>query len=119
MARQYPGRKQINLKIAISSTGRDLGSEMDAHFGRCPYFILVDPDTMHFEALDNTGLTASTGSGIAAAQLVASLGAGLVLTGVCGPNASNALSAAGIKTINGLSGKIEDIIARYQAGSLV
>ncbi len=103
------------MKIAISSTGKDLDSDLDPHFGRCPYFIIVDLETMKFEALDNTGLTAPTGSGIAAAQLVASQGVKAVLTGLCGPNASDALWAAGIKVIDGLNGKINDVLASYKA----
>jgi len=41
------------MKIAISATGPTLEDEVDPRFGRCPYFIIIDPDTMEFEALDN------------------------------------------------------------------
>jgi predicted Fe-Mo cluster-binding NifX family protein len=104
------------MKIAISAKGKDIEAELDDHFGRCPYFLFIDPDTMQYETLDNAGLTAPSGAGIAAAQFVAGQGVEIVLTGVCGPNASQALSGAGVKVITGLSGKISDIIARYKAG---
>jgi len=106
------------MRIAISASGKDLESELNDHFGRCPYFIFIDPDTMEYEALDNAGLQSPSGAGIAAAQFVAEKGAGVVLTGVCGPNASNALTGAGIKVIDGLSGKISTIIEKYKSGEL-
>jgi len=33
------------MKIAITSSGSDLKSEVDPRFGRCAYFILVETDT--------------------------------------------------------------------------
>lgn len=38
------------MKIAVSSTGKDLNSQIDPRFGRCQYFIFIDPETMEFEA---------------------------------------------------------------------
>jgi predicted Fe-Mo cluster-binding NifX family protein len=104
------------LKIAISATGPNLDAEVDPRFGRCQYFLIVDPDTMEFEALDNTNKMASGGAGIASAQAVAGKGVQAVLTGNCGPNASQTLSGAGIQIITGVSGKIKDVVAGYKAG---
>jgi predicted Fe-Mo cluster-binding NifX family protein len=36
------------MKIAVSSTGQTLESAVEARFGRCPYFLIVDPATMEF-----------------------------------------------------------------------
>ncbi|TET61977.1 hypothetical protein E3J48_05015 [Candidatus Aerophobetes bacterium] len=41
------------MKIAVSSTGQDLNALVDARFGRCQYFVIVDPETMEFEAAPN------------------------------------------------------------------
>ena len=46
------------MKIAISATGTTLDAEVDPRFGRCQYFIIVDPETMQFEALENSGAIA-------------------------------------------------------------
>lgn len=75
------------MKIAISATGPSLDAEVDPRFGRCQYFLIIDPDTMEFEAIDNTNKMASGGAGIASAQAVAQKGVQVVLTGNCGPNA--------------------------------
>ena len=39
------------MKIAISSTGKELDSNLDPRFGRAAYFISVDAETMDFEAV--------------------------------------------------------------------
>jgi hypothetical protein len=46
------------MKVAVSATGKDLNCQIDPRFGRCQYFIFINPETMEFEALDNEGLTA-------------------------------------------------------------
>ena len=82
------------MKIAVSATGPDMDAEVDPRFGRCQYFIIVDPETMEFEAVDNESAMASGGAGISAAQMIAGKGVEAVLTGNCGPNAYQVLSHA-------------------------
>ncbi|MBA7577556.1 MAG: dinitrogenase iron-molybdenum cofactor biosynthesis protein [Dehalococcoidia bacterium] len=106
------------MKIAISATGTNLDAELDPRFGRCQYFIIVDPDTMQFEAVANESATASGGAGISAAQMIAAKGVAAVLTGNCGPNASQVLYSAGIKIITSVSGKVKDAVQSYESGAL-
>jgi len=105
------------MKIGISSTGKTLDAEIDPRFGRCQYFIVVDPDTLIFEVLDNTGGMGAGGAGISTAQLFAGKGIEAILTGNCGPNAFEVLKAAGIKVITGVTGKVSDAIQKYKAGN--
>jgi predicted Fe-Mo cluster-binding NifX family protein len=102
------------MKIAVSATGPSLDAEVDPRFGRCQYFIIVDPETMQFEAVENSSAMASGGAGISAAQMIAGKGVEAVLTGNCGPNAYQVLSPAGIKVISGVSGKVQDAIQGYK-----
>jgi len=104
------------VKLAITATGDRLDSDVDPRFGRCKYFIFVDPDTMDFEAVVNAATAG--GAGIAAGQTIVTYGAKVVLTGDCGPNAYQVLSAAGIEVYTGVSGKIKDAIKDYKAGKL-
>jgi len=106
------------MKIAISATGPSLDAEVDPRFGRCPYFIITDPDTMQFEAMDNSSAMAAGGAGISTAQMIASKGVEVVLTGNCGPNAYQVLAASGLQVITGASGKISDAIQAYKSGQL-
>ncbi|GAI73622.1 unnamed protein product, partial [marine sediment metagenome] len=104
------------MRVAVSATGPTLDAEVEPRFGRCPYFVIVDPDTMQFEALENSSATQAGGAGISTGQMIASKGVQVVLTGNCGPNAYQVLSAAGIQVITGVSGKIQDAIQAYKSG---
>jgi len=106
------------MKIAISSTGRNLEAQIDPRFGRCQYFVFVDPETMEFEAFENEGLMASGGAGVQAAQLIVQKGAKALITGNLGPNAASALSASGIKVHLVSGGTIREVIEAFKAGKL-
>lgn len=106
------------MKIAISSTGKDLDSQVDPRFGRCQYFIFVNPETMEFEALENEGAMSMGGAGIQAAQFIAQRGASALITGNLGPNAATALSAAGIKVYLVSGGKIKEVVEDFKSGKL-
>jgi predicted Fe-Mo cluster-binding NifX family protein len=104
------------MKIALTASGPELSNPIDPRFGRCPYFIFIDPDTMKFEALENPNVVSPSGAGIQAAQFVADKGAKVLLTGSCGPNAFQTLQAAGVDVIVGISGTVEDAVKQYKSG---
>ncbi|MGM0655425.1 MAG: NifB/NifX family molybdenum-iron cluster-binding protein [Thermodesulfobacteriota bacterium] len=105
------------MKIAITSTGQDLDAQVDPRFGRAAYIIVVDTDTLDFEAIDNSeNKNAFKGAGITAASLVCDKGAQVLITGFCGPNAFKTLNSAGVKVANDASGTIRDTIEDYKAG---
>ena len=104
------------MKIAVSSTAPDLDAQVDPRFGRCQYFVIADSDTMEFEGVENTNMMAGGGAGIATAQMIANKGAQVVLTGNCGPNAYQTLSAAGIQVITGASGTVRDALDGFRTG---
>ena len=106
------------MKVAVSATGENLDAQIDPRFGRCQYFIIVDVDSMKYEAVQNESAMASGGAGIQAAQSVAGMGVEAVITGNVGPNAFQTLSASGIKIITGASGIVKDAIGRYKSGEL-
>ncbi|UCH08193.1 MAG: NifB/NifX family molybdenum-iron cluster-binding protein [Deltaproteobacteria bacterium] len=106
------------MKLAFSATGTDLDAEIDPRFGRCAYFIVVDPDDMSFEAFENESMSLGGGAGVQSAQFVASKGASVVITGNIGPNASRTLSAAGLEVFVGVGGSIREAIQRYTRGEL-
>lgn len=104
------------MKIVVTSTGKDLSSKVDPRFGRCPYFIIIDSETMNFETVENPNVSAMGGAGIQSAQLVANKGAEAVLTGSCGPNAFQTLQAAGVKVITGVVGTVTEAVQQYKSG---
>lgn len=106
------------MKIAVSSSGNNLDSQIDPRFGRCANFIVVDTENMDFEAFDNESIALGGGAGIQAAQFVASKGAKAVLTGNVGPNAVKTLAAAGVAVFVGQMGTIREALERYKKGEI-
>lgn len=102
-------------KICITSQGTDLSAEVDPKFGRARYFLIVDPDSMDFEVLENPNIEAAHGAGIQTAQLISSKNVRAVLTGNCGPNAQRVLQSSGIEIITNISGKAEDALSQYKS----
>jgi len=106
------------MNIAITATEPSLDAKVDPRFGRCPYFLIVDADTLKFEAVENANLMLGGGAGIQSAQLMAEKGVQFVLTGNCGPNAYQTLSAAGIDVIVGCSGTVAEVVKQFKANQL-
>jgi predicted Fe-Mo cluster-binding NifX family protein len=107
------------MKICVSSTSNTLESPIDPRFGRCAYLIVVDSETMQFEAIPNMAAGATGGAGIQAAQTVANRGVKTVITGNVGINAFDALSAAGIEIMTGaFSGTVRQVVERFLKGEL-
>ena len=106
------------MKIAVSSSGRDLDSQVDPRFGRCAYFVIVETDDMSFEAFANENISLGGGAGIQSAQFVASTGAKAVITGNCGPNAVQTLSVSQVEIFVGHSGTVREVIERYTRGDI-
>lgn len=106
------------MKIAVSADGPGLEAGVDPRFGRCRYFIVVDPETMQFETLENTSAMATGGAGIGTAQIIANKGVKVVLTGNCGPNAYQTLSAAGVQVITGATGTVKEAVEAYKDGRI-
>jgi len=105
------------MKIAVTSTGGDLDSQVEPRFGRCPYFLIVDSETFEFEAVENPNVALGGGAGIQSAQLLANRGVQTVLTGNCGPNAFATLGAAEIQVIVGVGGAVRQVVEQFKQGA--
>jgi predicted Fe-Mo cluster-binding NifX family protein len=106
------------MKVAVSSSGKNLDSQIDPRFGRCAYFIIVNTDDMSFETFDNEAIALGGGAGIQSSQFVVSKGAKAVITGNVGPNAVHTLSAAGVKIFTGQTGSVREAVERYRKGDM-
>src|SRR3989339_1613912 len=106
------------MKICVTATEDNLDAMVDPRFGRCAYFVIVDPESLEIKAFPNPNLESSGGAGIQSARLVASEGIQAVVTGNVGPNAHQTLSALGVKVLVGASGTVRQAIADYKAGRL-
>lgn len=106
------------MKLAVTAKGDKLDSGSDPKFGRCSYFLLIDTETMEFETIRNSSKSARGGAGVQAAETLSSNGADAVATGNVGPNAFDALDAAGVEIYTGASGTVKDVVDDYQEGRL-
>ena len=104
------------MKIAVTSTGPTLDDNVEARFGRCPFFLIIDTDTMQFEAIENPNIALGGGAGIQSAQLISEKCVTTVLTGNCGPNAFGVFGQAGIQVVVGVSGNIRNAVEQFKAG---
>jgi predicted Fe-Mo cluster-binding NifX family protein len=104
------------MKICVSATANNLDAQLDPRFGRCSFFVIVNSETMQFEALSNVASAATAGAGIQASQNLANKGVNVVITGNVGPNAFGALSAAGIDIVTSASGSVREVVEKFKKG---
>ncbi len=106
------------MKIAVTARGKKLDDAVDPKFGRCPYFLIVETETLDIEPIENPGIVLGGGAGVQSAQLMAEHDVKTVLTGNCGPNAHRTLAAAGIDVIVGVNGTIREAVDKFKSGTL-
>jgi len=107
------------VRIAFTTTGKDLESPLDTRFGRAPGFLVYDVDSGVSEFIDNQqSMDAAQGAGIQAAETVVRSGAKAIVTGHCGPKAFRVLSAAGVKVYNTDQPTVAAALEAFKAGTL-
>jgi predicted Fe-Mo cluster-binding NifX family protein len=107
------------MKILLTATSPSIDSNIDPRFGRGAYLIVVDTDTLEWQSHPNPGVNASGGAGTQAAQLAANQQVNAVISGDFGPNAYNALQAAGIAMyLYGTSTTVKEAIEYFKTGML-
>ena len=107
------------MKIILTATSPSIDLNIDARFGRGAYFLVLDPDTLEWQAHPNPGVGAPGGAGTLAAQFVANQHAEAVISGDFGPNAYGALQAAGVAMyLFGASTTVKEAMEHFRAGQL-
>ncbi|MDD2510872.1 MAG: NifB/NifX family molybdenum-iron cluster-binding protein [Syntrophomonas sp.] len=90
------------------------GDMVCAHFGHCEEFTLYDTNAKTFKSVANPGHQPGFLPGFLKEQ-----GVELVIAGGMGGRAQDLFAAQGIQLIVGISGKIEDVIVRFEKDELV
>ncbi|MBN1808338.1 MAG: NifB/NifX family molybdenum-iron cluster-binding protein [Planctomycetes bacterium] len=107
------------MKVAVTSQGKDMESQVDPRFGRAQYFLVVDTETGESQVVDNQqNLNAPSGAGIQAAQNIVNAGAEAIITGNVGPKAYMVLSTAGIKVYLSGSVTVSQAVQEFKNGKL-
>jgi predicted Fe-Mo cluster-binding NifX family protein len=108
------------MRIAISADSRNgLDSVVSPHFGRCPYFILVevdDHDVKEIREVENPFYGQHQPGQVPA--FINSLGANVMLTGGMGGRAIMFFEQFGIEGVTGAYGTVRQSVERYLGGEL-
>ena len=104
------------MKIAVSTEdNRGLDAVISQHFGRCPYYILVDVDNIEIgevKALENP-LYANHGQPGEVPAFIKTTGAQVMIAGGMGPKAIEFFQQYGIQVATGVSGTVQGAIQLY------
>ena len=106
--------------IAISAAKKSLDIPVAGLFGRARFFILADPETGEWEALDNLANLATTHLvGVTTAQSLVRRNIKTVMTGKCGAKAFKELQAAGVQVILNTRGTVRQALQRLIRGEVI
>lgn len=108
------------MKIAVSSTNKDINANVSDVFGRCPYFIIAEIKNQKVEeteAIENKNENQMSGAGISTAQLMAEKKVDVVITGNTGPRALDILNQFNIEIYYG-NGIIKEVLQEFIEGKL-
>lgn len=100
------------MKIAVTTQG----DQIFQHFGKCPSFTVFSVEGGEIRGKE---ILDAEGNGHAAlGGFLKNAGVDTVVCGGIGDGARNMLSAAGIKLISGVEGKIEAVVSAFISGNL-
>jgi predicted Fe-Mo cluster-binding NifX family protein len=108
------------MRIAISADNRDgLDSVVSPHFGRCPYYILVDVDGHEVKAVNavENPYYGQHSPGVVP-SFIHSQGVNVMLTGGMGGRAIAFFEQLGIEAVSGASGTVRRALELYLGGEL-
>jgi predicted Fe-Mo cluster-binding NifX family protein len=110
----------VTMRIAISADdNQGLDSPIGQHFGRCPYFVLVDVEGQEVKAVAVVGnpyYGNHTPGQVPA--FISGQGANVMLAGGMGGRAVEFFRQYGIQPVSGASGTAHDALARFLGGEL-
>jgi len=103
------------MQIAIPlSDNNGLESTLSPIFGRCPFFMFINPESKEFTIEENPAQNASGGAGIQASQFMVNKEVTAIISGSIGPKAYDVLSTAGIPAFKPQGGSIEKTLTAYK-----
>lgn len=108
------------MRIVVSSDNdKTLDSSVSHHFGRCPYFTVINIDNneiLRTEAVENPFFSAHSPGQVP--DFVNSLGADVMIAGGMGGRAIGTFSNYGIKCSTGATGSVKSAVMQYLTGHL-
>jgi predicted Fe-Mo cluster-binding NifX family protein len=110
--------KGENMKVCIPSVGKKgLDENVSPHFGRAPYYTIVDLENMSSDVVENSS-DHFGGSG-SPADLISGKKADVVLTHHIGGHGRESLLSKGVKVYCGQARTVKDFVEAFKAGRLI
>jgi len=109
------------MKIAVAvEDNNGLDARMSQHFGRCPYYILVDAvngEIGEVRAVENP-FYGSHGDPGEVPAFIKQCGARVIIAGGMGPKAIGFFEQFGIQVVTGVSGAVREVLQLYLDGQI-
>jgi predicted Fe-Mo cluster-binding NifX family protein len=110
------------LKIGVAVESRSgLEAEISSHFGRCPYYLILEPENEKVEPpvklVVNPYATAHGQPG-EVPSFLKDQGIEVIIAGGMGPRAVGFFNQYGIKVVTGASGKVKEAVESFLKGEL-
>ncbi len=107
-------------KIAFACEGNNaLESEMSMHFGRCPYYMLIDvegTDVVKTEAIENPFFNGHVPGAVP--EFINKQNVNIMIAGGMGPKAIDMFNGFGIDVVTGVAGKVGNVLTAYLEGKV-
>lgn len=109
------------MKVALATDDdRGLEAVLSHHFGRCPYYVVVDIEDNKVKDVKSVKNPAYESHGEAGEvpSFIKSLGAHVIISGGMGPKAIGFFKQFGIEAVTGVSGMVKNVIEAYIGGQI-
>jgi len=100
------------MRVAISTDG----SDVSAHFGRCPHFTIVDIENNNIikrETIENPGHHPGF-----LPKFLSEQGVNAIVAGGMGQRAAGLFAECGIEVVTGVTGNIDNTVKKLAEGTL-
>jgi predicted Fe-Mo cluster-binding NifX family protein len=107
------------MKVAVTSNGKVMDSEIEARFSRAPFFVIVDTETGDLNAFKNPAATAKDAACVDAVSFLVGKGVEAVLTGNVGHNAFVTIQDTSIRIYLGAKGTVSETLEDFRMHKLI
>ncbi|MGB9680147.1 MAG: NifB/NifX family molybdenum-iron cluster-binding protein, partial [Thermoanaerobacteraceae bacterium] len=98
--------------------GKTINAKVDSRFGRAPFFVILDTQTLGYKFIENVAAQQSSGAGTKAAEMLINEGIEALISSNLGPNAMSVIKAAKIPVYKSVDGDIKTNLELFQNNKL-
>ena len=107
-------------RIALATEdNQGLTGQISQHFGRCPYYLIVDVEGLEIEkteSVDNPYYNSHAPGMVP--QFINEQGVNVMIAGGMGPRAIDMFTSLGIEAVSGATGNVGNVLQAYLKGEI-